>query len=213
MEQRKTRKFSLENDFMNLSIDDLIFGYIQHMATFAPEKNLLYVTKEKVSKAKGDMAAMVGVKTTRTISNKIAKMVEQGLLQEDMLQGKGVYVIPQETKGRYEILQDDMVWYIVCTRRLNALKIYLYLYNKYKWKQKQNEMYSFTNSELLAAIGYATSTAQNRSTEGIEMLLQSFKREGVIDYVEYTDKDRSAHVTTRKRLLFVAKSPNELKKV
>lgn len=209
----KTRKFSLEDDFMNISIDDLIFGYIQHIATYAPEKKILYVTKEDVSKAKTDMALIAGVKTTRTISNKINKMVEKGLLEERIFQDKGVYVIPQETKGKYEILQDDMVWYIVCTRQLNALKIYLYLFNKYKWKQSQGEMYSFTNSELLTAIGYATSTAQNRNTEYTEMLLQSFKREGVIDYVEYTDKENSVHVTTRKRLLFVAKSIEELKEV
>lgn len=209
----KTRKFSLEDDFMNISIDDLIFGYIQHIATYAPEKKILYVTKEKVSKAKTEMALITGVKTTRTISNKINKMVEKGLLEERIFQDKGVYVIPQETKGKYEILQDDMVWYIVCTRQLNALKIYLYLFNKYKWKQSQGEMYSFTNSELLKAIGYADSTAEKKSTEYVEMLLQSFKREGIIDYVEYTDKESSLHVTTRKRLLHVVESPNELKKV
>ena len=30
----KKRKFSLEDDFMNLTVDDIIFGYIQHLATY-----------------------------------------------------------------------------------------------------------------------------------------------------------------------------------
>ncbi len=218
MEQIKTRKFSLEDDFMNFTVDDLIFGYIQHSATFAPELNKLYITKAKITKAKADMALMID-KTKRTVDNKIKKLVERGLLIETTIPDKKgdpifVYEIPQETIGRYEILQDDMVWYIVSTRRMNALKIYIYLFNKFKWKKQEgNEMYSFTNQELLAALGYSAQTSQKVSTECIEMLLQSFKREGVIDYVEYCDKERSAHVTMRKRLLFVASSPNDLKKV
>lgn len=46
MENNKKRKFSLEEDFMNLTADDLILGYIHHLATFIPEKKILYVTEK-----------------------------------------------------------------------------------------------------------------------------------------------------------------------
>ena len=45
-----TRKFSLEDDFMNLTIDDMVYGYIQHMATFAPELKKLYVCQIELNK-------------------------------------------------------------------------------------------------------------------------------------------------------------------
>ena len=51
-----TRKFSLEDDFMNLTIDDMVYGYIQHMATFAPELKKLYVLVDTVSMEKKDIA-------------------------------------------------------------------------------------------------------------------------------------------------------------
>ena len=45
----KKRKFSLEDDFMNLTVDDIIFGYIQHLATYIPEKKILYVTEKEIA--------------------------------------------------------------------------------------------------------------------------------------------------------------------
>ena len=53
-----TRKFSLEKDFMNLTIDDMVYGYIQHIATFAPELKVLYVPTAKVSEEKKNIAKM-----------------------------------------------------------------------------------------------------------------------------------------------------------
>lgn len=44
----KKRKFSLEDDFMNLTVDDIIFGYIQHLATYIPEKKILLLLKKKL---------------------------------------------------------------------------------------------------------------------------------------------------------------------
>ena len=75
-----TRKFSLENDFMNLTIDDMVYGYIQHMATFAPELKVLYVPVAKVSMEKKEIAKVIN-KTTRTVSNRINKMLDADLLK------------------------------------------------------------------------------------------------------------------------------------
>lgn len=214
MEQKRTRKFSLEDDFMNLTVDDLIFGYIQHSATYVPEKNLLYITADKVSKEKKMMAWIID-KSPRTVQRKIDTCVEKGLLikREVELNNKPtwVYEIPQETIGRYEIVQDDLMWYIICTRRQYCFKLYVYLLNKYKWKKQEGkEMYSFTCGELAKAIGYAASSADKGTvTSIINMGLQSLKNEGIIDYEEYYDTINGVG-TPKKRLTFVASKMSEL---
>lgn len=208
-----TRKFSLEDDFMNFTIDDIVFGYIQHLATYAPELNTLYVPVKKVSASKADIAWIIN-KTTRTVSNKINKLIENGLIQERQIKlndkDEWVYVIPQETCGKYEIIQDEMVWYILQTRTQNALKVYIYLLNKYKWKLKtKDEMYSFTASEILEAMGYSSSS-NGAKTSAITTLLESLRREGIIDYVDYWDTTYCLKGTDRKRLTFVATGLNQL---
>ncbi len=75
-----TRKFSLENDFMNLSIDDMVYGYIQHMATYAPELKTLYIPVDKVSSEKKNIAKIIN-KTPRTVSNRIEKLLNAELLK------------------------------------------------------------------------------------------------------------------------------------
>lgn len=207
----KNRKFSLEEDFMNLAIDDLIFGFIQYLATYIPEQKLLYVPVAKVTKNKKLMALMIG-KGDRTVTRKIEKCIDEGLLikREITLNDKSiqVYEIPQKTIGRYEILQDSMVWYVVCTRRQYILKIYLYLLNKYKWKQKTGEMYSFTCGELAEAVGYTKLSADNSVVLAvINAALCSLCNEGIIDYVEYYEGK-----APRKRLTKVAQSIDELPK-
>lgn len=42
----KERRFSLENDFMNYNIDDLLLGYLQYLATFDVSKKRLYLWKK-----------------------------------------------------------------------------------------------------------------------------------------------------------------------
>ena len=207
-----TRKFSLESDFMNLTIDDMVYGYIQHMATFAPELNVLYVPIEKVIMEKKEIAKVIN-RTPRTVSNRINKLLDADLLKQEQIHmnGKDVlcYIIPQETKGRYQIIFDEMLYYLICTRNTDSIKIYLYLKNKYDWKKKTNECYSFTNAELLTAIGYANTYNNNANTR-IQYILDSFMREGVIKWAEYYEINSCGKPTPKKRLLFIATGIKEL---
>lgn len=206
-----TRKFSLEDDFMNLTIDDMVYGYIQHMATFAPELKKLYVLVDNVSMEKKDIARIIG-RTPRTVTNRISKLLENGLLVEEQITLNGVnrlcYVIPQETKGKYQIIYDEMLYYLISTRTTDCIKIYLYLKNKYDWKQKTNEYYSFTIGEILQAIGYSSNYNGNASAR-IQYILDSLMREGVIKWVSYTEMI-GGYTAPKKRLLFVATGLNEL---
>lgn len=210
-----TRKFSLENDFMNLTIDDMVYGYIQHMATFAPELKVLYVPVAKVSMEKKEIAKVIN-KTARTVSNRINKLLDADLLKQEQLNLNGkdtlCYIIPQETKGRYQIIFDEMLYYLICTRNVNCIKIYLYLKNKYDWKKKTDELYSFTNAELLTAIGYSGNYNGNLSTY-IQYILDSFMREGVIKWAEYYETNSCGKPTPKKRLLFVATGIKDLKPI
>ena len=206
-----TRKFSLEDDFMNLTIDDMVYGYIQHMATFAPELKKLYVLVDTVSMEKKDIARMIG-RTPRTVTNRIKKLLDNGLLVEEQITLNGVnrlcYVIPQETKGKYQIIYDEMLYYLICTRTTDCIKIYLYLKNKYDWKKKTNEYYSFTNGEILSAIGYSNNYDGIASAR-IQCILESLMREGVIKWASYTEMV-NGYTAPKKRLLFVATGLNEL---
>ena len=206
-----TRKFSLEDDFMNLTIDDMVYGYIQHMATFAPELKKLYVLVDTVSMEKKDIARMIG-RTPRTVTNRIKKLLDNGLLVEEQITLNGVnrlcYVIPQETKGKYQIIYDEMLYYLICTRTTDCIKIYLYLKNKYDWKKKTNEYYSFTNAEILSAIGYSNNYDGIASAR-IQCILESLMREGVIKWASYTEMV-NGYTAPKKRLLFVATGLNEL---
>ena len=206
-----TRKFSLEDDFMNLTIDDMVYGYIQHMATFAPELKKLYVLVDNVSMEKKDIARIIG-RTPRTVTNRIKKLLDNGLLVEEQITLNGVnrlcYVIPQETKGKYQIIYDEMLYYLISTRTTDCIKIYLYLKNKYDWKKKTNEYYSFTNGEILSAIGYSNNYDGIASAR-IQCILESLMREGVIKWASYTEMV-NGYTAPKKRLLFVATGLNEL---
>jgi hypothetical protein len=111
-----TRKFSLEQDFMNFTIDDLVYGYLQHIATYHPEKKILYIPVSKLGSEKKAISLIIG-KTTRTVSRKIDDLIENNFIikRELNLNGKltQVYEIPQKTIGIYKIINEDMMWYIV----------------------------------------------------------------------------------------------------
>lgn len=115
--------------------------------------------------------------------------------------------------GQYEIIYEDIMWHIVCTRKRYILKIYLYLLNKFDWKKEtKSELYSFTLGELAEAIGYTkNSSVVGTVLEIIDTALTSLRNEGIIDFVNYSDG-----ISVRKRLTFVAhnmKEYNERNKV
>ena len=215
-EVKKNRKFSLEDDFMNLETNDLLLGYIQHLATFMPEKEILYVPVEEVIKERKKIMFIIGKRSVNTVNYQIAKLVDKGLIKKEILiiNNKQVecYIMPQITKGSYELINNDLLWYIVQTRNLNSLKIYLYLLNKYKWKSKSGEKYTFTLEEIAKALGYAETSAEHKLSPIINTILQSMKREGLLSYEDYIDTQHSLHATARKKLLFMATSIDQLKK-
>lgn len=216
------RRMSLENDFMNYNIDDMLFGAMYYLATYHPEEKILYLTKNNFTKRKNEIKAICGNDkdiSTQTLNRHLNKLIEDGLIQEaNIMSGNKSYpsyIFPYDCKKRYQLIENEMLWYVVSTRNKQAVKIYIYLLNKYLWKKKTNETYIFTNKEIMEAIGYSTNSNNHLVSSMITNVLESFQREGVINfrifYDEVITNDSKIVPTPRKELIFVASSKNELK--
>lgn len=216
----RKRRLSLEDNFMNYSVDDILFGAMYYLATYHPEEKKLYLTKKNFTKNKTIIKAVCGEISTQQLNRHLAKLMEDGLIQEKDMKSGGEtypsYIFPYEYKEKYQLVENEMLWYIVSTRNAQAVKLYIYLLNKFNWKQKENDYYIFTNKELIGALGYSTNSANNLANTMINNVLESFSREGVIKFESFYEEMIAANgktvPTPKKRLLFVASSKNDLEK-
>lgn len=217
-ETNYTRRMSLEDDFMNYSSDDLLFGALQYLATYHPEMNLLYLTKKNITKNKKELYNLCGL-NAQSLKRHLEKLEQKGLIKTKMIyMGANkteyeCYIFPYDKDGKYQIVNNEMLWYIVSTRNQQAVRIYTMLLDWYDWKSHENEDFIFTNKDILKKLGY--STDNKLASSMVSNILESFKREGVIDYEEFyevrIDNYGKEIPTPKKRLVFVAKSKSELK--
>lgn len=206
------RRFSLEQDFMNYSTDDLIYGYLQCKSTFDTSNQQRYIAAVTVAQLKKNMAAMIG-KTARTVTNRLSKLVEKGLLKEDTKDGQSIYILTENSE-RYQLINYDILFYLLINRSAQSIRVYVYLLNKYLWKKETNENYIFTLSELKDALGYAETT--KTADIILDTILKSFYREGLIKWREIVDsKNVNGKVipVIRKELLFVVESQDQLEDI
>lgn len=218
MNKEYTRRFSLEENFMNYDSNDLLYGALQYLATYHPELHLLYLTKKNYTKSKQQLMAICGL-DSRGIKRHLDRLIEKGLIKEKKIyvgENKVEYdcfVFPYDTKEKYQIINNEMLWYVVSTRNKQAVRVYIYLLNKYNWKNN----YEFSNKELIEALGYSTNGNNALASSMVSNILESFKREGVIDYTEYyeikIDNCGRQIPTPKKALVFVASHKSELKPV
>ena len=215
-----TRRVSLEPDFMDYNSDDLLYGAMAYLATYHPELDLLYLTKKNYKKAQKDLVNLIGA-TPKTLSRHLTRLKEKGLIGEKTIYvGENqveydCYTFPYNPKGKYQIVDNEMLWYVVSTRNHQAVRVYITLLNWYNWKKELGETYVFDNKDLLAKLGYSTSSSNGLLSSMITNILESFGREGVIKYVEFMDEkiDNKGNIVKfpQKRLLFVAEKKSQLK--
>lgn len=223
-----TRRFSLEEDFMNFNTDDLLYGFLRSLSTAEPlyekgkpnGKYEEYLTKKDYLKNKKAIAAICGC-STRTIERHLERLFEMGLLDEGIkevnIDNKDgtenhyeyeCFWFPYDESGKYKLLDKEMVGYLVSTRNPQCIRVYLYLLNKYEWKAN----YSFTLLELQKALGYSENTKGLSTMFG--NIVDSLAREGIIKYenvYEYVEENNEIHKVPRKVLKFVAKRVSELR--
>lgn len=207
------RRFSLDDDFMNYSIDDLLYGAMQYLATFHPVKKQLYLTKQNLMKNKKDIYAICNL-DSRKLKAHIQKLMDKGLIKEEMIGEYPSYTFPYDYDGGYQLIDYEMLWYLVSTRSKSSLQIYVYLLNKYLWKAQTEEKYVFTNKELQVALGYSENTKLANSI--MSNILESLSREGIIKFVDFYETGFSGNgveiPTPKKRLIFVAQTKEDLQK-
>lgn len=212
-----TRRISLEEDFMNYGTNDLLFAYMLSCATYHPIEKRLYLAKAKyqLEKIPQTIAKLCG-KSKKTIDRHLTALIEKGLVAEDVVLcgEKQVmsYVFPYDKNTNYQIVNNDMLKYVIHTRNVCAVRIYTYLLNKYLWKPD----YHFTSKELQVAIGYSANTKTSSILEMIRDILESFKREGIIEYDEVYEalinyETGEVINTPNKVLRFVAQKKEELR--
>lgn len=228
-----TRLFSLEDDFMNFKTDDLLYGFLRTLSTAEPlyEKGKPsgkceeYLTKKEYLKNKKAIAALCGC-STRTIERHLETLFATGLIEEgikevNILNKDGTesyydyacFWFPHDEKGKYKIIEKDMLSYLITTRNPQCIRVYLYLLNKYEWKKSKGQEYVFTLMELQKALGYS------ENTKGISTMfsniVDSLAREGIIRYeniYEYVESEGGEiHKVPRKVLKFVANSVKQLR--
>lgn len=218
-ETTSKRRFSLEEDFMNYTIDDLLYGALQHLATYSSDNNLLYLTKAKMTKSRKALYSLCDL-NARSLKAHIEKLKSKGLISEEKVNCDNTiveaYIFPYKYDSKYQMVNWEMLWYVVSTRNKSAIQIYVYLLNKFLWKQKSDEYYIFTNKELQIVLGYSPNT--NLADSIISNVLESLAREGVIKFEQFYE----THVdevtgkefpSPKKKLLFVAQEKKELRKI
>lgn len=175
---KNPRRFSLEDDFMKYDTDDLVYGFMRSISTAKPEgqgKCEEYLTVKRFQEEKKVIAGICGT-TAKTITNRVNKLIERGLVESGTVDGALCYYFPYDYNGIYKIISQEMVGYLVSTRNSQAIRIYLYLLNC----STQKDDYVFTIKEIKKALGYSETTKSIDNV--INNVLASFQREGVVDF-------------------------------
>lgn len=205
---------------MDYDTDDLLYGALQYLATYHTELKKLYLTKKSYTKHKKEIMSLCGC-DSRGIKRRLDKLIERKLIKvEEFYLGTNqeryeCFTFPHKYNNKYQIINNDMLWYIVSTRNQQAVRVYIKLLNWYNWKAESGDTYVFTNREIVAALGYNETYALASSM--ITNILESFAREGIIRYQEYYEErimnDGRSLPTPKKRLLFVAQNKEQLKQI
>ena len=213
-ENNGTRRFSLDEDFMNYKTDDLLYGFMRSLTTTKPVddknrpevKHEEYLLVKNFQKYKKVVQGVCGV-GPRAINDKIKKLIEAGLVELGEIDGKPCYYFPYDYYGVYKIIGGDMLQYLVSTRNAHAIRIYLFLLNC----RSQKEDYVFTIREIKQALGYAVRT--QTCDVFITNVLESFQKEGVIKYAKIWEtviNDFGKETPTERYLLkFIATNRNQ----
>lgn len=226
------RPFSLQDDFMHWKVNDLLYGFMRTLSTAEPvldkDGNKVmtengvpqyreYFLESEYKKKKKTIALLCSC-SIRTVDRHKDALISRGLLIPGQIKIKNSFykcfyfpTFDCEEGAFYQSVNKDLLEYLVNTRNIHCIKIYIYLRDKYLWKTKSGEKYLFTLEELTTeALKYADTS----SNAIVKDILQSFSLEGMIRYshtqrVNTTQEGRnvSSHYY---QLEFVAGSRNDL---
>lgn len=204
-----TRRMPTEGAFMKYDSNDILYSLMYSFATYNPKEERLYLAKTLLTENKKLIYETCGFTGSTMMKRHLDKLIDKGLIAED----SSNYYFPQNTNEKYRIIQKEMLFYLTTTRSLNAVRIYMILLDCYLWKQKEGTEFNFTNTFLLEKLGYSL-TNKNASAM-VSNILESFSREGVIEFEEGYEKiitSAGKEVPTPVKILkFVATTKQEIK--
>lgn len=202
------RNISLEENFMNYSVDDLLYAFMSYHATFDPEAGEYYLTERNWVKYR---PLLKNVINTRNARNHLNSLISKGIIKHDSEHMR--YIFPHNGYTKYQPVNNGMLYYLIITSNINVIKIYTYLLNKWLWKQKVREPYYFTLKELREAMGYSGS-----NNEGVDAALRtilfSISKQGIIDATPtYLSINPNTPPSPVFQLDFVAQNPREFRTI
>ena len=178
------RVFNLKS--INKNINGVFFGFIQLYATYSPQLECLYLTKENVKQVKQIVIETLKI-SDKTASRYFKKIIEENLISEIILENQIVYKINSidTNVDNYQIVNYNVLDYIL-NNSINEfdLQIYVYLLNKYNYKKN----YEFTLKELSLSFGYSE-TYKGKNYKNFKECLSNLKKLNIIDFeIVYTEK-------------------------
>lgn len=202
------RNISLEENFMNYSVDDLLYAFMSYHATYDPEANEYYLTERNWTKYRPLLKSILN---TRNCRNHLNSLISKGIIKYDSEHMR--YILPHNGYLKYQPVNNAMLYYLIVTSNMNVIKIYTYLLNKWLWKNKTNEPYYFTLKELREALGYSGS--DNAGVDSaLRTILFSISKQGIIDATPtYLSINPNTPPSPVFQLDFVAQNPKEFKNI
>lgn len=207
-DEKYFRNISLEDAFMNYSVDDLLYAFMSYHAIFDPQTQQYYLTERNWTKYKPLLKSII---TTRNCRNHLNSLISKGIIIHDYEHMR--YIFPHNGFKKYQPVNNAMLYYLIITSNINVIKIYIYLLNKWLWKNKTNELYYFTLKELREAIGYSGSNNPGVD-DALHTILFSISKQGIIDATPtYLTINPNSPPSPVYQLDFVAQNPKEFKTI
>lgn len=202
------RNISLEDDFMNYSVDDLLFAFMSYHATYDPGTQEYYLTERNWVKYRPLLKSII---TTRNARNHLNSLIAKGIIKHDTERMR--YIFPHNGFKKYQQVNNSMLYYLIISSNMNVIKIYIYLLNKWLWKNKTNEPYYFTLKELREALGYSGSNNPGVD-DALHTILFSISKQGIIDATPtYLTINPNTPPSPVFQLDFIAQNPKEFKTI
>lgn len=207
-DEKYFRNISLEDTFMNYSVDDLLYAFMSYHATFDPQTQEYYLSERNWTKYRPLLKSII---TTRNCRNHLNSLIAKGIIIHDYEHMR--YIFPHNGFKKYQPVNNAMLYYLIISSNMNVIKIYIYLLNKWLWKSKTHEPYYFTLKELREALGYSGS--DNAGVDSaLHTILFSISKQGIIDATPtYLSLNPNSPPSPVFQLDFVAQTPKEFKTI
>ena len=215
--EKDRRRLSLEKDFMNYKTDDLLYARMLSMASAEDSKvkgqYKLYLPVIQFYEEKGEIMNTIGINTQKTLTRHMKDLEEAGLIKQEIFDDQMVYRFPFDYNGKFKLVNKELLFYLTSTRSKNAVRTYTFLLNKFLYKKEQNDTFTFTNQDIMEALGYSKTT--KTASKSISMIIDDLNKRGIIKTVDFYEEiivGTKPIPTPKKRLLFVATTVDEMEK-